>query len=174
MALAWRQLGEQSSGSWVRAIAGASTAVAALAVASAGYQVAHPIEFAERHIARLLARPHANAEELNDTAWMIAIDQRSSPELLEGALRLAERAAEDTGHEQAHILDTLAEVHFQLGHRDEAVAAIDEAILRDPDEDYYREQRRRFLGERAPDDRPFFPPQPAPTPNARKEEGLSV
>ena len=47
-------------------------------------------------------------------------------------------------------------MHFQLGHRAEAVAAIDEAILRDPDEDYYREQRRRFLGERDPEDRPVL------------------
>ena len=75
---------------------------------------------------------------------------------------------------QAHILDTLAEVHFQLGHRAEAVAAIEEAIQRDPDEDYYREQRRRFLGERDPEDRPEYVP-PEPPPKARPEEpGLSV
>jgi len=64
-------------------------------------------------------------------------------------------------------------VHFQLGHREAAVAAIEEAILRAPDEDYYREQRRRFLGERDPKDRPFLPPQPA-EPDASEQDGLSV
>jgi hypothetical protein len=56
---------------------------------------------------------------------MIAVDEQSSPQLLEAALQLAERAAADTDHAKAHILDTLAEVHFQLGHREAAVAAID-------------------------------------------------
>jgi membrane associated rhomboid family serine protease len=172
VALAWRRLRPLPSRTWVRGFAAASVAATILAVGAVGYQLAHPSEFAARHVARLLARPEASAEELNDTAWMIAVDERSTPELLEGALRLAERAVDDSGHTKAHILDTLAEVHFQLGHRDAAVAAIDEAILRDPDEDYYREQRRRFLGERDPEDRPELAPQPAPT--VSEDEGVSV
>ena len=64
-------------------------------------------------------------------------------------------------------------MHFQLGHRDAAVAAIDEAILREPEEDYYREQRRRFLGERDREDRPDLAPE-EPAPRVREEEGLSV
>ena len=44
-----------------------------------------------------------------------------------------------------------------------------------PDDDYYREQRRRFLGERDPNDRPEFPsPPPAPKPKTPDEDGLSV
>ena len=71
--------------------------------------------------------------------------------MLDAALQLAERAVVDNGVAQRpRILDTLAEVHFQLGHRAEAVATIDEAISRDPGRDYYREQRRRFLGEARP------------------------
>jgi membrane associated rhomboid family serine protease len=172
-AVGWRGPATRPSGIALRALAGASVAVAALAVATAGSELLRPGDFAARHVVRLGSLPGATAEELNDAAWMIAIDERSSPELLEQALHLAERAVDDTAHAEPRILDTLAEVHFQLGHRAEAVAAIEEAILRDPDKDYYREQRRRFLGERDPTDRPVMPPQPAP-PHAAKSDGLSV
>ena len=103
------------------------------------------------------------------------MDPESAPELLETALALAQRAVDDTGREKAHILDTLAEVHFQLGHRAEALAAIEEAILRNPGEDYYREQRRRFLGERDLEDRPqYVPPQEKGSGPELEAEGISV
>jgi membrane associated rhomboid family serine protease len=173
-ALAWRGPRTRPSGIGLRALVGASAAVAALAIAVAGGQVLHPGEFAVRHAERLRRLPDVSPEELNEAAWNVAIDEAASPEALEAALELAERAADDTDHAAAHILDTLAEVHFQLGHRAEAVAAIEEAIQRDPDEDYYREQRRRFLGERDSEDRPEYVP-PGPQPKARPEEpGLSV
>lgn len=172
-AVAWRALGQRPSGSWVRAVAAASVAVVAASIGAAGYELLREGEFAARYVARLARLPGVTAEELNNAAWMIAIDGESSPELLETALELALRAVDDTDHQKAHILDTLAEVHFQLGHRDQALAAIDEAIQREPGEDYYHEQRRRFLGERDPEDRPFAPPEEgegAPP----EEPGLSV
>ena len=53
-----------------------------------------------------------------------------------------------------------------------------EAIQRAPGEDYYREQRRRFLGERDPEDRPdYVPPEQResePEHEAPDEGGLSV
>jgi membrane associated rhomboid family serine protease len=171
--LAGRALPGRSSGRLVRAMATASVAIAVLAVGAAGYELERPGEFAARNAVRLLRLPGISAEVLNNTAWEIAVDERSSPQLLEAALELAERAADETDHAQAHILDTLAEVHFQLGNREAAVTAIDEAILRAPDEDYYREQRRRFLGERDPEDRPYLPPQPA-EPEVDAEEGLTI
>jgi membrane associated rhomboid family serine protease len=172
-ALSWRGLHRRPAASWVRGLATASVVVTMVAVGAAGYELSRPGEFAARNAVRMLHLPGVSAEELNNTAWAIAVDERSSPEMLAAALELAERAVDDTGHAKAHILDTLAEVHFQLGHRDAAVEAIDEAILRAPDEDYYREQRRRFLGERDREDRPFLPPQPA-EPDVKPEDGLSV
>ncbi len=172
-ALAWRGLAPRPSATAMRAVAGASAAVVALAVAAAGYELLREGDFKARYLARLYRLPGTTAEELNNAAWMVAIDETSSPALLETALELAERAVDDTDHAKAHILDTLAEVHFQLGHREAAIAAIEEAILREPEQDYYREQRRRFLGERDPEDRPFFPPQ-EPAPELSEDEGLSV
>ena len=61
-----------------------------------------------------------------------------------------------------------------------AVAVIDEAIAIWPAEPYFREQRRRFLGERSADDRPDPPPpphlrprEPVPLP-PRDEPGITV
>jgi hypothetical protein len=47
-------------------------------------------------------------------------------------------------------------LQFLLGESELAVQTIDEAIALTPGEDgnYYREQRRRFTGERDADDRP--------------------
>jgi membrane associated rhomboid family serine protease len=171
--LAWRGPATRPSGVGLRILAGAAVSVAALAVVTAGSELG-PSDFAARHVKRMGQLPGASATELNDAAWMIATDDRSSPEELEDALRLAERAVDETAHAEPRLLDTLAEVHFQLGHRAEAVAAIDEAIQRDPDKDYYREQKRRFLGERDPADRPVYPPPQSPPPKARAEDGLSV
>ena len=152
---------------------GTLNTVAALAIAVAGSELLGPGNFAARHAVRMGRLPGASADELNDAAWTIAVDHGSSPALLEVALHLAERAADETHHAAPYILDTLAEVHFQLGHRDEAVAVIEEAILRDPGEDYYREQRRRFLGERDSEDRPDSVPE-EPQPERSEEPGLSV
>ena len=62
-----------------------------------------------------------------------------------------------------HLLDTLAESLFQRGDVEASIYAIDAAIALVPDEPYFREQRRRFTGERAIDDRPPEPGGPLPT-----------
>lgn len=173
-AVAWNGPRNRPAGIGLRALAGATTAVSTLAIAVAGSELLRPGEFTARHVVRLDKLPDVNAEVLNDAAWMVAIDEKSSPELLEVALSLAERAVEDTDHTDAQILDTLAEVHFQLGHRAQAITAIDEAILRDPDKRHYREQRRRFLGENERGAEEHPDPQ-RPQPEARPDEpGLSV
>ncbi len=122
---------------------------------------------------RLLRLDHAPADLLNDTAWMIAISRSPTPPALEVALRLAERAVGESERGNANILDTLAEVLFLVGKRDLAVQTIDEAIHLEPMEPYFREQRRRFTGERDFDDRPVppgFPFEPAPHERFEPEE----
>ncbi len=158
--LAWNSLGNRRpSPSWVRGFAVASLAVSVVAVSTAGYLVARPGEYVARLAERIYALEDVMPEELNNMAWLIAIDPDSDRALLQLSLQIAERAALESEREEAHILDTLAEVHFQLGNVDEAVAAIDEAIALIPDRDYYHEQRRRFLGERDADDRPHYDPR---------------
>jgi membrane associated rhomboid family serine protease len=106
---------------------------------------------------RLLRLDTVPAGLLNDTAWMIAISRGSSEPELGVALRLAERAVDLSERSDANILDTLAEVLFQVGRESDALSTIDEAIRLEPEERYFREQRRRFQGERLPGDRPEPP-----------------
>jgi hypothetical protein len=97
------------------------------------------------------------------------------------ALQLAERAVEQTGRGDPNILDTLAEAYFVAGHRESAIATIDEAIFLAPGIEYFREQRRRFTGERESEDRPeppgeFWQPGPEPLPPLppQEEPGIRV
>jgi hypothetical protein len=135
-----------------------ATALVGLAlVASVGaatFELLRPGDFSARHTERLARLPGISPLELNNRAWFIAIDPASTTEHLEAALLLAERAVSETDGREPTILDTLAELQFLLGRSDLALRTIDEAISRAPGELYYREQRRRFLGERDRDDRP--------------------
>lgn len=139
----------------------------------------------EGHAERLLALDDPSALVLNDAAWLIATGTRPAREALDEALELAERAVDATGRGDPNILDTLAEVQFQAGEPESAVATIDEAIALAPDEPYFREQRRRFTGERDPADRPPPPGMPfsvperprepaAPRPELGDDPGISV
>ncbi len=143
----------------VRAGAAVVAASTAIALLSAGVVLLGEADFEARHAARLAELPGVSADELNNHAWFIAIDADSTRAQLDAALLLAQKAVSKTERRSPTILDTLAEVQFRLGWTAAALATIDEAIASEPEEPYYREQRRRFTGERAPDDRP---PDPAP------------
>jgi rhomboid protease GluP len=108
--------------------------------------------------ARLLAeRADIPPLALNNLAWLIATDPEASADDRSTAVRLAERAVEGTGRNDPNVLDTLAEAQFAAGSAGDAVETIDEAIALVPEERYFREQRRRFTGERGPEDRPEPP-----------------
>jgi membrane associated rhomboid family serine protease len=144
---------------WIRATCGALLFATVLSLATAGLDVFADGNAAARYAARKAQLPGISPGELNDHAWMIAIAPDVTREELEAALLLAERAVAETHRSEATILDTLAEVQFGLGIDAAAVNTIGEAIALEPNETYYREQRRRFTGERARDDRPdYIPP----------------
>lgn len=129
----------------------------------------HEIGALERHATRLYDTkdsPYLVRQD-NLAAWLIATDGTASPHGLDLAVALAERAVVQTGRFAPGILDTLAETLFQRGDALGAVFVIEEAIRLSPSETYYYEQRRRFTGERAPDDRPEPPGESeAPPPEA--------
>lgn len=118
----------------------------------------------ERHAARLLnvpPEPHLFLHE-NAAAWFIATEGKPSDSALALALALADRAVAATERLHPGVLDTLAETLFQSGDRTAAILTIDEAIALMPWERYFVEQRKRFTGERAADDRPPQPGSEAP------------
>jgi membrane associated rhomboid family serine protease len=173
---------ERALPGWILTASIAVAATTAFAVATAGWELARPGDYTARHAARLAQLPGISAVELNDTAWLIAISTEPSRELMEAALLLAEQAVDRTERRDPNVLDTLAEVQFLLGRPEQAVATIDEAIAHAPEVEYFREQRRRFTGERDADDRPTAPiapwlysPEPgADPPSSFDEPGLTV
>ena len=116
----------------------------------------HDLGALERHAFRLYDTRDAVYlfEYDNAAAWLIATDRGASGEGLNLAVALADRAVSNTDRQIPNLLDTLAEALFQRGDRLGALFAIEEAIQLAPFESYFFEQRRRFLGQRDPDDRP--------------------
>jgi membrane associated rhomboid family serine protease len=143
---------------WVRAMCGVLLTATVFSVATASIDVFADGNAAARYAARKSRLPGISPVELNDYAWMIATAPKVTRDELEAALLLAERAVMETVRSEPTILDTLAEVQFGLGRDADAISTIDEAIALEPDDNYYREQRRRFTGERSRDDRPEYVP----------------
>ena len=148
-----------------RVLRGACAAALALGVAALGifgYGLLDPATAAARRGAYLLDEREAPVILLNNEAWTIATAAEPTEDELALALRMARRAVRATERREPNLLDTLAEVYFKLGRSEDAVETIDQAIVLEPGEAYYAEQRRRFLGERAADDRPAPPEEPSP------------
>jgi hypothetical protein len=97
-----------------------------------------------------------------------------SPTGLDVAVALASRAVDATGRMNPNVLDTLAEVFFRAGDSFAAVLTIEEAIRLAPMEPYFYEQRKRFTGERAADDRPTPPGEGDSGDSSEGEDGEMI
>lgn len=75
----------------------------------------------------------------NEAAWISVCCRRN----LDQALQLAQKAVE-LAPDRAGYLDTLAEVHFQRGEKDKAVALQKRVIELNPKKVYYRKQMKRL------------------------------
>jgi membrane associated rhomboid family serine protease len=161
LALAPEDAAHFGSGPLLKGACAGALALMLAACAALGYGLLDPGATAARRGASLIEDAHAPILLLNNDAWIIATSKAPTPDELEIALQLATRAVTATERMDPNLLDTLAEVYFQLGRNDDAVETIDQAIALTPGVSYFEEQRRRFVGERAPDDRPD-PPNEAP------------
>ena len=83
-----------------------------------------------------------DAISMNNLAWIFATDKTDNIQL-ERALHLAEEAV---AIDRSDIfLDTLAEIYFRMGRKNDAVSLIKEAINMDsPNIEYYKEQLKKF------------------------------
>ena len=88
---------------------------------------------------RALQRGERDASLLNGLAWACA----SHDMHLEDALRAADRAA-TLAPRDVDVLDTLAEVHFRLGHAAKAVEVESRAMMIDTKSQYLKDQVARF------------------------------
>jgi membrane associated rhomboid family serine protease len=156
---------------WVRAAAASVVGVCLVSLTAAVNQLLTIPDYQAHYLARMAEMPEVGPLALNETAWYIAIDPDASLALRETALLMAERAVNETEHREPAILDTLAELQFQLGFDLSAVSTIEQAIELAPDDRYLIEQRRRFLGERDRDDPAWNPKTPG---SVSDEDGLSA
>jgi hypothetical protein len=79
----------------------------------------------------------------NTVAWLAAKCQRR----LDDALTHAKRAVELAPKTAAYI-DTLGEVHFQRGEKDEAIACAKRCLEISPDDKFFKQQLARFEGKK--------------------------
>ena len=88
------------------------------------------------------AMPHRQDDSgfLNDYAWHCAEQGLELDKAAEAA-----RKAVAISHDDPGILDTLAEVYYKMGKKDEAVATIDRALKQKPNDKYLEGQRAKFL-----------------------------
>lgn len=145
-----------------RVIAAVTAVLTVAALGTAGQLLLREGAALERHGRRMMTMQDPDPLRLNEVAWTIVTEGEPSPGQMELALELANRAVEITERANPDILDTLAEVLFVFGRPDLALQVIEEAIELNYSESYFQEQRRRFTGERAPDDRPAPPQLPWP------------
>lgn len=162
LALADSALSSRPAARWIAVAAAGVVLTTILSFAAVSPLLLRDAQAFARYGQDLLAAPELGPGRYNELAWRMATETDASREQLGVALELAELAVDGTDRLNPDLLDTLAEVLFQRGERDLAVAVIDEAIALAPIDDYFQEQRRRFTGERAPDDRPDPPSLPWP------------
>jgi hypothetical protein len=171
-AVAGPTLGQGRAPRWVLAVDAAALFFLGASLAAAGAVFGADGSPLARQARLMAERRDADPLALNNLAWLIATDNSSNADDRTLAVHLAERAVEETGRRDPNLLDTLAEALFAAGSAEAAVSAIDEAIELAPGERYFREQRRRFTGERPPADRPEQPPgwiEPRPHPELEPE-----
>jgi len=180
-AVAPAELGSGKSPRWLAPACGAAALGVVVAILAAVWPLLVPgSPVVERRAQHLLAVEGVPLH-LNNVAWTIVTGKAPTPGQVDVALKLAERAVEETRREDPNILDTLAEAYFVAGRQEAAITTIDEAIFLAPGVEYFREQRRRFTGEREPDDRPDPPtepwrqrPEPLPSLPPQEEPGIRV
>jgi uncharacterized Ntn-hydrolase superfamily protein len=88
---------------------------------------------------RALAEGPEDAAVYNDFAWALATKKLYPQRALEMALRAQELAPED-----ANVMDTLAEAYYAAAKNDEAVAWEKKALARDPGNEFFAEQLKKF------------------------------
>jgi membrane associated rhomboid family serine protease len=140
-----------------RYVAAALALVVLASLVSAGQLIRREPYALANHGRHLMTLQNVHPQALNELAWRMVTESEPDSGALVVAGQLAERAVEKTRRQDPNVLDTLAEVLFLAGDDQAAVAVIDEAIFLAGTEVYFREQRRRFTGERAADDRPDPP-----------------
>jgi uncharacterized Ntn-hydrolase superfamily protein len=82
-----------------------------------------------------------DAQTYNSLAWERAIRKKYPDEALVAASRAHKLAPDD-----ANIMDTLAEVYFAIGVYEQAISWEKEALKREPENEFFKQQLKKFQG----------------------------
>ena len=93
---------------------------------------------------QMLADLPENTGVLNSYAWRMAEIELNLLDALEKVQKAVVLSANDPGS-QANIIDTEAEVLWKLKRFDEAIKAIKRSIAIDPENQYFRDQKEKFI-----------------------------
>ena len=84
-----------------------------------------------------------SAEVFNSLAWEFALRKKYPKETVLAAAMAHELAPDDP-----NIMDTVAEAYFAAGDKNKAVYWEKEALKRDPENEFFKEQLKRFQGKK--------------------------
>ena len=90
---------------------------------------------------------------LNSYAWRMAEIETNLDDALLKIRKAVAISATDPG-QQAGIIDTEAEVLWKLKRYDEAIEAIEKSISIDPENQYYKDQKEKFIESKTNGDQP--------------------
>jgi len=85
-----------------------------------------------------------NPDALNSYAWRMAEIETNLESALEKVRKAVVLTADDP-QQQANIIDTEAEVLWKLKRYDEAIETIERAILIEPENQYFKDQKEKFI-----------------------------
>jgi tetratricopeptide (TPR) repeat protein len=100
-----------------------------------------------RYLAYVERLGKADPSLLNRYAWRMAELEQNLTDALEKARLAVALIPEDDSRTRAMIKDTEAEVLWKLGRTEEAVQVIEECIALQPEDEYYQNQKAKFLGD---------------------------
>jgi len=103
------------------------------------------IQTFEQFIIFLEKQNKLTASDLNSYSWRMTQLEKNLEDALVKIRLAVKLAAIEPVDAQAGLMDTEAEVLWKLGRLDEAVVVIDECIELQPEDQYYKDQKVKFL-----------------------------
>ncbi|MFQ6678580.1 MAG: tetratricopeptide repeat protein [Fidelibacterota bacterium] len=98
----------------------------------------------EKLVTILLETDKVSAGDLNGYAWRMTQLELNLDDALEKIRQAVVLIADEDEETQAQTMDTEAEVLWKLGRPTEAIAIMNQCILLQPEDDYYKEQKEKF------------------------------
>lgn len=94
----------------------------------------------------LATKGELTASDLNGFAWRMTQLEKYLEEALAQAKQAVAMVTDEEAQTRAQIMDTEAEVLWKLGRNVEAIEIMEQCIELQPDDDYYKQQKKKFEG----------------------------